>query len=83
MRFLIALAIFLVAVVVGFGVGSFRSAGVSEFMHLATACEMVKIAKAKGYVTDAGRLADAVANAPQTDARLKDLVQQLKTAKNC
>ena len=43
--------------VVGFGVGSFRSAGVSEFMHLATACEMVKIAKAKGYVTDAGRLA--------------------------
>lgn len=85
MRFVQALAAFVLAAVIGFGVSSYRGAGVEEFMHIAATCEIAKIAKAKGVIAagDGAKLADAINGSPLADERLKQIAERVRSGKNC
>jgi hypothetical protein len=83
MRYLAAAGLFLLAIVLGFGIGSYRAAALDEFMARSVACEITRIAKEKGYVAETDGFAEAVAGAADADPRLKGLMRQLKGAKKC
>jgi hypothetical protein len=83
MRYLLALATFLFAVVLGFGTGSYRAAAVAEFMALSATCEIVKLAGSSGFVTDRDKLIDAIATSPGADAQVKAALQGVRRSKQC
>lgn len=83
MRWLAAAGVLLLAIVLGFGVGSYRSAAVAEFMSVSVACEIVKVAGTKGYATDRDKLIDAIASAPKADAQIKAAMHSVRRSKQC
>ncbi|MEQ1613866.1 MAG: hypothetical protein ABL904_14050 [Hyphomicrobiaceae bacterium] len=83
MRILAAAGVFLLAIILGFGIGSYRSAAVAEFMAVSVTCEIVKVAGSKGYATDRGKLVDAIAASPKADGLLKSAIQSVRRSKQC
>lgn len=83
MRFLAALGVFVVAVVVGFGVGSYRATALDEFMARSIACEVVKQAVAKGYAGDRNKLIDAITREDGASAQVRSAVESIRRAAKC
>lgn len=83
MRYLAAAGIFLLAIILGFGIGSYRSAAVAEFMAVSVICEIVKVAGTSGFVTDRDKLIDAIAVSPKASAELKAALIGVRRSKQC